>query len=97
MDEFLSGRGTEIAPHALKEYFYHRGGQERSYPTRWGDTGKTYIAREWGTTEDRRIEQQIRDLYDRGYLDPKALDKPTEERVSAMVQGLKATQQPCKS
>ena len=94
---FCQAEGSKRLASALKEYFYHRGAQERSYPERWGDTGKTYIMREWGTTEDRRIEQQIKDLHDRGYLDPKALDKWTGERVAAMVQGRKATQQPCKS
>ncbi len=95
--QFCDAEGRRQIASSLKEYFYHRTGQEKSYPARWSDTGRQYIAREWATPEDRRIEQQIKDMVFRGYLDVATLDKPTGERVAAMVAGLKVTQQPCKS
>jgi hypothetical protein len=93
---FCQDEGRRQVASSLNEYFYHRSGQEQSYPSRWGETGKTYITREWGTTEDRRIEQQIKDMYYRGYLDPKTLDANVAKRVTAMTQGLNVTAQPCK-
>jgi hypothetical protein len=94
---FCQAEGRRLLLGSLREYFFHRNGQESSYPERWGDVGRQYITREWSTPDDRRIEQQIKDLYSRGYLEPKGLDEPTGQRVSALVQGLKVTQQPCKA
>jgi hypothetical protein len=95
--DFCSGEGRRAIASSLNEYFYHRGGQELSYPARWGDTGRTYIAREWGTPGDRRIEQQVREMYERGYLDPATLSAATAKRVLALAPGFKVTQHPCKS
>jgi len=94
---YCDPEGRKRIASALREYFYHRGNQEQSYPRRWGDLGKTYIEREWGSTEDRRIEQQIKDMVWRGYLDAKSLDGRTGKRVATMAQGTAVTQQPCKT
>jgi hypothetical protein len=80
---------------SVKGYFYFRDGSEMSYPLRWGDVGKQYITREWASADDRRIEQLIKDLYYRGYLDPKALDETAARRVAALVKGLAVNGRPC--
>jgi hypothetical protein len=92
---FCGPQGRTLLVSSLDHYFYFRDGAETSYPLRWGETGKTYIAREFSTTEDRRIEQQIRELYARGYLDPKALGSTANKRVTALVQGLRVERKPC--
>lgn len=94
---YCDPEGRKRIASALKEYFYHRGNQEQSYPRRWGDVGKTYIELQWGSAEHRRIEQQIKDMVGRGYLDAKSLDERTGKRIAAMTQGGAVTQQPCKT
>src|SRR6267154_2736163 len=78
---FCQPEGRRALISSVNYYYEQRGLQEESYPRRWGDTGKNYITREWGTTEDRRIEQQIKDMYYRGYLDPKSLNANVARRV----------------
>jgi hypothetical protein len=94
---YCQAEGRRALLSSLREYFYHRGGQEDSYPARWGDVGKTYITREWSSTDDRRIEQLMQSLYYRGYLDPKALEPRIALRLSAKLTGLAVTEKPCKS
>ena len=85
---FCQPEGRRMMVSTLREYFYYRDGSETSYPLRWGDVGKQYIMREWSTTDDKRIEQLIKDLYYRGYLDLKAFDNPSQKRMTALVKGL---------
>lgn len=94
---FCEPQGRKMLVSSLREYFYFRDGAETSYPLRWGDTGKTYITREYSTSEDRRIEQQIRELYRRGYLDPNAFDNPAKKRITALIQEIKVERKSCAS
>ena len=89
--------GRERLASSLGEYFWHRNGQEKSYPARWGDVGRDYIKREWSTTDDKRIERLTQELYERGYLDLGALKPYTAEYIAGLVKGLRVTAQPCKS
>ena len=57
---FCAPQGRTLLVNGLNDYFYFRDGAETSYPSRWGEVGKTYITREFSTTDDKRIEQQIR-------------------------------------
>jgi hypothetical protein len=92
---FCDPQGRKKLVNSLNEYFYFRDGAETSYPSRWGEAGKTYITREFSTTDDKRIEQQIRELYSRGYLDPKMFGTIANKRVTALVQELKVERRPC--
>jgi len=94
---FCEPQGRTRLVNSLNDYFYFRDGAETSYPLRWGEVGKTYIAREFSTTEDARIEQQIRELYARGYLDPKMFGSIANKHVTTLVQGLKVERKPCAS
>ena len=92
---FCAGQGRTLLVNGLNDYFYFRDGAETSYPSRWGEIGKTYIVREFSTSEDRRIEQRIRELYSRGYLEPKMFGSIANKRVTALVQGLAVERKPC--
>jgi hypothetical protein len=92
---FCAQQGRTLLVNGLNEYFYFRDGAETSYPRRWGEAGKAYIVREFSTTEDRRIEQRIKELYARGYLDPSVLDSIASKRVTTLIQGLKVERKPC--
>lgn len=92
---FCAPQGRTLLVNSLNDYFYFRDGAEASYPRRWGEGGKTYIAREFSTSEDRRIEQRIRELFERGYLDPGMFGSIANRHVSALVQGLTVERKPC--
>ena len=92
---FFDPQGRKRLVNSLNEYFYFRDGAETSYPLRWGEVGKTYITREFSTSEDKRIEQQIAQLYELGYLTPAVLSEASGRRVKALVQGRRVIQQPC--
>ncbi|MEJ0078083.1 MAG: hypothetical protein WDO17_22110 [Alphaproteobacteria bacterium] len=92
---FCDPQGRKRLVNSLNDYFYFRDGAEASYPSRWGEVGKAYIAREFSTTDDKRIEQQIRELYARGYLDPKMFGAIASKRVTALVYEIKVERKPC--
>ena len=46
--QFLSG---------INEYYYHRQNQARSYAETYGQPGADYIAAQWSTTDDSRIDR----------------------------------------
>jgi hypothetical protein len=94
---FCEPQGRTRLVNGLNDYFYFRDGAETSYPLRWGEVGKTYITREFSTTDDKRIEQQIRELYARGYLDSKMFGSIANNHVAALIQGLKVERKPCAS
>jgi hypothetical protein len=90
------GEGRRALISSVNYYYEQRALQEKSYPRRWGAEGKSYIAREWGTTEDRRIEQLTQDTVARGYLKTAALNRFVAESVDALTRGPPVTVQPCK-
>jgi hypothetical protein len=59
--EFVSGLG---------EYYYHRQNQTERYPETHGQLGADYIAQQWSTADDQRIDRLTQDLYINGYLEP---------------------------
>jgi hypothetical protein len=91
------GEGRRSLISGVNYYYEHRGLQEKSYPKRWGAEGKSYIEREWGTTDDKRIEQLTQDMVARGYLEVVSLNRFVAERVGALTKGVTVMAQPCKS
>ena len=90
------GEGRRALVSGVNYYFEQRGLQEKSYPDRWGADGESYIKREWGTTDDKRIEQLTHDMVSRGYLKVASLSRFVAERVGALTKGVTVTAQPCK-
>ena len=59
--KFISGLG---------HYYYHRSLQTTSYPKNYGKTGADYIARQWSTADDKRIDRLTKEIYSSGYFKP---------------------------
>ena len=59
--EFTSGLG---------HYYYHRQNQMERYPENFGKTGAAYIAQQWSSSDDKRIDRLTQEAYTRGYLKP---------------------------
>ena len=52
----------------INEYYYQRQNQYERYPEIHGKLGADYIATQWSTGEDKRIERLTQEAYARGYL-----------------------------
>jgi len=63
-----SGEGRKRFIDGLNNYYYHRQNQSERYPETYGKLGADYIAKQWSTTDDLRIERLTQDAYVRGYL-----------------------------
>lgn len=92
---FCEPPGRTLLVNALNDYFYFRDGSEKSYPHRWGEIGKTYITREFSSSDDKRIEQRVKELYTLGYLDPKSFSGTAAKSIAALVQGIKVERKRC--
>jgi hypothetical protein len=74
--DFLSG---------VNEYFYHRQNQSERYPEKFGKAGADYIAGQWSTTDDARIERLTQEAYAQGYVKPTDFDGVARKTVAAVV------------
>ncbi|CCE06392.1 conserved exported hypothetical protein [Bradyrhizobium sp. STM 3843] len=74
--QFISG---------LNEYYYHRQNQSERYPETYGPAGAGYIARQWLTADDRRIERLTQEAYAAGYLKPSDFDGMASKMVATVV------------
>ncbi len=94
---FCERDGRKKLVDALSYYFEQRSQQEKSYAKRWGDAGRDYIAKEWTTADDRRIERLVQETYGRGYLDLHDLKSYIAETISPLLKDTRVTGQPCKT
>lgn len=61
-----TGRARLIG--SLGEYYYHRQSESERYPEIYGEPGAVFIASQWSSTEDQRIDRLTRQAYANGYL-----------------------------
>jgi hypothetical protein len=69
----------------LNEYYYHRQNQTDRYPENFGKAGADYIAKQWSTTDDQRIDRLTQDAYARGYLKPADFDAVAGKMIATVV------------
>ncbi|HLX17329.1 MAG TPA: hypothetical protein VKS24_19245 [Bradyrhizobium sp.] len=74
--QFISG---------LNHYYYHRQNQTERYPENFGKEGAGYIAKQWATTDDKRIDRLTQDAYAKGYLKPTDFEPVASKLVAAVV------------
>jgi hypothetical protein len=89
--------GVKQVSSAVTHYFGQRLDQERSYEELWGNVGRSYIRREWSTSDDSRIERLIQENYERGYLNLATLRPKIAKRVSEVVAGSRVSGTGCKA
>jgi hypothetical protein len=94
---FCNSEGRKKLVSAVSYYFEQRGNQENSYPARWGKEGRDYIVREWSTSDDRRIERLVQDLYRRGYLKVSDLRPFIATQILPLLKDAHVIDAPCKS
>jgi hypothetical protein len=59
----------------LGHYYYIRQNEMEHYPAYYGKLGADYIATQWATTDDQRIDRLTQDAYAKGYLKPADFDR----------------------
>jgi hypothetical protein len=85
---FLSG---------LHEYYYHRQNQTERYTENFGRPGADYIARQWSTADDQRIDRLTQDAYAKGHLKPSDFGKLVRSAITNVVKEERVTGQACAS
>src|SRR5262249_39108637 len=70
---------------SVENYYYQRQNQYERYPEIHGKLGADYIAAQWLTADDKRIERLTREAYARGYLRPSDLNGVAGKLVTAVV------------
>jgi hypothetical protein len=94
---FCTREGRKNLGDTLTAYFGRRQQEESSYQKRWGDAGRDYIAKQWTTADDLRIERLVQETYERGYLDLHDLKPYIADRMSPLLKDTRVTAQPCKT
>jgi hypothetical protein len=79
----------------IDNYYYQRQNQNERYPEIHGKLGADYIARQWSTGEDKRIERLTQEAYARGYLKPSDFDGVAGKLVAAVVKDERVTGKGC--
>jgi hypothetical protein len=77
------------------QYYYHRQNQSERYPEIHGKLGAKYIADQWSTSDDRRIERLTQEAYARGYLKPADFEPVARKLVAAVIKDERVTGKGC--
>lgn len=90
-----AGEGRKSFIGGLRYYYEARQNQMERYPETFGKPGSDYIARQWSTTDDSRIDRLTQEAYARGYLRPSDLDGLAAKLVAAVVKDERVTGNAC--
>jgi hypothetical protein len=90
-----TGEGRKMFISGLNEYYYHRQNQTERYPEIYGQLGADYIARQWSTGDDQRIDRLTQDAYAKGYLKPADFDGVARKMIAKVVKDERVTGKAC--
>lgn len=92
-----SGDGRKRFIGGLNEYYYQRQNQTERYPENFGRAGADYIAKQWSTTDDKRIDRLTQEAYARGYLKPSDFNGVARKLIDTVVKEERVTGKACES
>jgi hypothetical protein len=87
--------GRKAFVSGLGEYYYHRQNQTERYPEIHGQPGADYIARQWSSTDDKRIDRLTQEAYSKGYLKPGEFEPVARKMIAAVVKGERVIAKGC--
>jgi len=90
-----AGEGRRKFVAGLGHYYYIRQNQTERYPENFGQLGADYIARQWSTTDDQRIDRLTQDAYARGYFRPADFDGLAAKLIATVVKNERVTGNAC--
>ena len=79
----------------LSHYYYFRQTEAQHYPQYFGQLGADYIAKQWATTDDQRIDRLTQEAYARGYLKVADFSGPAREMIAKVVKDERVTGKAC--
>ena len=79
----------------LSHYYYFRQTEAQHYPQYFGQLGADYIAKQWATTDDQRIDRLTQEAYARGYFKAADFDGVAGKMVAAVVKAERVTGNAC--
>ena len=81
----------------INEYYYQRQNQTERYPEIHGKLGADYIAAQWSTADDQRIDRLTQEAYAHGYLKPSDFDGVARKMVAVVIKDERITGSGCAS
>jgi len=90
-----TGEGRKQFISGLDGYYYQRQNQMERYPETFGKAGADYIATQWSTGEDRRIERLTQEAYAQGYFTLADLNNVARKLVETLVRNERVTAKAC--
>lgn len=92
-----AGEGRKQFVAHIDYYYYRRQNDMERYPEIFGKPGANYIAKQWSTGEDERLERLTREAYSQGYLGLSDFGDVARKTVEAVVRGERVTVRSCAS
>jgi hypothetical protein len=83
---FISGVGG---------YYYQRQNQIERYPENFGKLGADYIARQWASADDQRIDRLTQEAFAKGYLKPADFEGLASKLIASVVKDERVTGKAC--
>lgn len=83
---FISGLG---------HYYFHRQTQLERYPETYGKLGADYIARQWASSDDKRIDRLTQEAYGKGFLIPDEFQALPRRMILTVVMNERVTAKGC--
>lgn len=90
-----AGEGRKQFVSNIDAYYYRRQNDMERYPETFGKPGADYIAKQWSTGEDKRIERLTQEAFALGFLAPSDFDGLARKLVDAVVRGERVTAHSC--
>jgi hypothetical protein len=84
--EFISG---------LDAYYYNRQNQTERYPETHGRLGADYIAQQWASADDKRIDRLTQEAYSNGYLKPDEFEAVARKMIATVIAGERVNGKGC--
>lgn len=90
-----TGESRKQFINGIDEYYYQRQNQIERYPETFGKPGADYIAKQWSTSEDMRIERLTQEAYAQGYFTLADLNNVARKLVETVVRNERVTVKAC--
>jgi hypothetical protein len=80
---------------ALSYYYAHRQTTTDNYSQSFGKPGADYIAQQWATGDDKRIDRLTQDAYAKGYLKPDEFSRTARKMIATVVKDERVVGKAC--
>jgi hypothetical protein len=79
----------------LSHYYYVRQNQMELHPQYFGELGAAYMAKQWSSTDDQRIDRLTQDAYAKGYFILADFDGSASKMIAVVLKNERVTGKAC--